>query len=200
MLVCSIDRGDAMHGFDDFDFLVGDWTVANERLRTRLKGAADWERFGAVSRVEKVMPLHGVQPGAPLPSTTPPPSSTSGRAAGMVDPLREPVVYGGNLDQMFVPEKGFTGMTLRLYDPATHLWSIYWSDTISHRLFPPTVGRFEGGLGLFLGDDVEASVPVKVRFVWTPGVEPVWEQAMSTDGGASWEVNWIMRFHSRPAP
>ncbi|MBX3575176.1 MAG: hypothetical protein KF694_22760 [Mesorhizobium sp.] len=79
------------------------------------------------------MPL----PGTPLPSAAPQRSPTFDRATGTIDSLREPVahpdgVYGGNLDQMFVPAKGFTGMTLRLYDPATGLWSIYWSDTISH--------------------------------------------------------------------
>lgn len=183
------------NGFGDFDFLIGQWQIDNERLRTRLKGAADWEHFGATSIVEKVMPLHGVQPGAPLPPATPLHSPTFDRAAGTIDPHREPVTHGGNLDQMFMPDRGYTGMTLRLYDPATGLWSIYWSDTLTHRLFPPTIGRFEAGTGLFFGDDVEAGIPVKVRFVWTPGAAPVWEQAMSTDAGASWETNWIMRFH-----
>ena len=69
--------------------------------------------------------------------------------------------FGGNLDQMFVPARGFTGMTLRLYDPQTELWSIYWSDTKSHRLFPPTIGRFEDGRGEFFGDDVEGGGPVR---------------------------------------
>lgn len=100
----------------------------------------------------------------------------------------------GNLDQMFVPRRGFTGMTLRLYDPATKLWSIYWSDTKSFRLFPPTVGRFEDGSGEFFGDDVEGGRPVRVRFRWTAGETPRWEQAMSTDGGRSWELNWVMKF------
>jgi hypothetical protein len=103
----------------------------------------------------------------------------------------------GNLDQMFVPARGFTGMTLRLYDPATKLWSIYWSDTKSFRLFPPTVGRFEDGSGEFFGDDVEGGRPVRVRFRWTAGETPRWEQAMSTDGGRSWELNWVMKFTRR---
>ena len=150
-------------GFGDFDFLVGDWHIANERLTARLSGATEWERFGATSRVEKVMRA---------------PDGT----------------FGGNLDQMEVPEKGFTGMTLRLYDPATQLWSIYWSDTKSHRLFPPTVGRFENGLGTFFGDDVEGGVPVRVRFDWKAGTSPEWRQSMSADGGATWEMNWVMRF------
>jgi hypothetical protein len=152
-----------MAGFDDFDFLIGEWRITNERLTERLKGSTDWETFPATSKVEKVMRA---------------PDGT----------------YGGNLDQMFIPAKGFTGMTLRLYDPATQLWSIYWSDTNTHKLFPPTIGRFEGGHGVFFGDDVEGGVPVKVRFDWTAGESPVWEQAMSPDGGERWEKNWVMRF------
>jgi hypothetical protein len=106
-------------------------------------------------------------------------------------------VHGGNLDQMFVPARGFTGMTLRLYNPGTQLWSIYWSDTKSHRLFPPTVGKFENGAGVFFGDDVESGRPVRVRFDWTAGKSPVWEQAMSADGGETWEKNWVMRFERK---
>jgi hypothetical protein len=102
-----------------------------------------------------------------------------------------------NLDEFLVPARGLTGMTLRLYDPATKLWSIYWSDTRSFRLFPPTIGRFENGFGEFFGDDVEGGRPVRVRFHWTAGESPRWEQAMSADGGRTWELNWVMRFRRR---
>ena len=152
-----------MGGFADFDFLVGEWKIANEFLTRRLVGASDWEHFNATSRVEKVM--------------------------------RGPDgIFGGNLDQVFVPERGFTGMTLRLYEPESGLWSIYWSDSKSHRLFPPTVGRFGSGRGVFHGNDFEGGRPVKVRFDWTAGENPVWEQSMSADGGRTWEKNWVMRF------
>jgi hypothetical protein len=56
------------------------------------------------------------------------------------------------------------------------------------------VGSFSGGVGEFFGDDSEGGTPVRVRFVWS-GITPTsarWEQAFSTDGGASWEINWIM--------
>jgi len=45
-----------MSGFDDFDFMIGDWDIANERLVGRLVGSDTWETFPATSRVEKVMP------------------------------------------------------------------------------------------------------------------------------------------------
>lgn len=100
----------------------------------------------------------------------------------------------GNLDQMSIPARGFSGMTLRLYDPATDEWSVYWSDTKSFRLFPPTIGRFENCRGEFFGDDIEGGTPVRVRFLWTAGPSPRWEQSFSTDGGRTWELNWVMRF------
>ena len=103
-----------------------------------------------------------------------------------------------NLDEFSVPARGFTGLTLRLYDPATQLWSIYWSDTKSFRLFPPTIGRFgDGDTGEFFGDDVEGGQPVRIRFLWTRSESPRWEQSMSTDGGQTWELNWVMRFARR---
>src|SRR5882757_7906101 len=34
---------------NDFDFLMGRWTVHNRRLTARLAGAEEWERFEATS-------------------------------------------------------------------------------------------------------------------------------------------------------
>jgi hypothetical protein len=156
-----------MSDFGDFDFLIGEWSITNEFLKHRLVGSTEWETFPATSRVEKVMPI------------------PEGRHADE---------HGGNLDTMFVPARGFTGMTLRLFDPVSGLWSIYWSDTKSFRLFPPTIGQFRNGHGQFFGDDREGGVPVRVRFDWMAGERPVWEQWFSDDGGDNWEKNWVMRF------
>lgn len=102
---------------------------------------------------------------------------------------------GGNIDEMDVPSRSFHGLTLRLYDPATRLWSLNWADASSRRMFPPIVGRFVDGRGVFRGDDSDGGRPVKVRFLWAPSpAAPVWEQAFSADGGETWETNWIMRF------
>lgn len=63
------------------------------------------------------------------------------------------------------------------------------------------VGRFQDGVGEFCGEDIQDGVPVKVRFRWS-GITPTsarWEQAMSADGGATWEWNWVMEFERAPA-
>lgn len=152
----------------DFDFLMGTWQIYNERLVERLKGCTVWESF---------------------------------EARGQARPLPGGI---GNYDE-FVPvdwRPGFVGMSLRSYRPATDLWSIYWLDNktggldAAGNLLPPVVGRFDNGVGVFEGDDTFEGRPIRVRFIWS-GIGPDrarWEQAFSPDGGASWEINWIMRF------
>ena len=104
----------------------------------------------------------------------------------------------GNFDECRIdlPEGAYTGATLRLFDPATRLWTIYWMDSRSPRLDPPVVGSFRDGRGLFFGDDTFAGTPIRVRFIWSPLTANSchWEQAFSQDGGEVWETNWTMSF------
>jgi hypothetical protein len=103
----------------------------------------------------------------------------------------------GNIDSFMVDDAwrpGFVGMTVRLFDPARKQWSIHWADNARGVFDPPVVGRFTDGVGLFEGDDHHEGTPVRVRFIWrhdTPETAR-WEQAFSTDGGTTWETNWIM--------
>ena len=41
------------------------------------------------------------------------------------------------------------GMTLRLYDPQTHQWSLYWATSKSGAIGVPTIGEFKNGRGEF---------------------------------------------------
>ncbi|HET8727846.1 MAG TPA: hypothetical protein VFO41_10075 [Alphaproteobacteria bacterium] len=109
----------------------------------------------------------------------------------------EPRLGGiANVDEMAVLAKGFSGMALRLFDVGQREWSIYWIDSRDGRLQPPVTGRFRNGRGEFQGNDVDEGRPVRVRFVWSDitGDSARWEQAFSTDGGRTWETNWIMEF------
>jgi hypothetical protein len=111
-------------------------------------------------------------------------------------------LFGGaaNVDELKVPERGFTGLSLRLLDPERGEWTIYWANSRDGRLQPPVTGRFSGGMGVFYGDDAHQGRDVRVRYTWS-GItadSARWEQAYSADGEQAWETNWIMEFTRRP--
>ena len=85
------------------------------------------------------------------------------------------------------------GLTLRLYNPASHQWSIYWATSKDGTLGVPTVGEFKNGQGEFYDREVINGRMILVRFIWsqiTPN-SAHFEQSFSDDGGKTWEVNWI---------
>jgi hypothetical protein len=102
----------------------------------------------------------------------------------------------GNFDEIVFPTKGWRGATVRTYDSATELWSLYWLSNRTGRMDPPVTGRFVDGVGEFTGTDVWEGQPVRVRFIWSEITDTSahWQQAFSLDGGKEWETNWHMRF------
>jgi len=103
---------------------------------------------------------------------------------------------GANVDEIEFETKGWSGLTLRLFDPEREEWTIYWANSRDGRLQPPVVGRFTDGRGEFFGDDTHEGTPVRVRYIWSR-ITPTsarWEQAFSVDGERSWETNWVMDF------
>ncbi|SEN67136.1 hypothetical protein [Actinacidiphila rubida] len=106
---------------------------------------------------------------------------------------------GAGFDEIEFPTKGFSGLTLRLFDTEREEWSLYWASKRTGTLFPPVTGRFTDGRGEFHGEDTHAGKPVTARFVWSGITETTarWEQAFSQDGGTTWVTNWIMEFTRR---
>jgi hypothetical protein len=85
------------------------------------------------------------------------------------------------------------GLTLRLYNPEAHQWSIYWANSKNGFLEQPMVGEFKSGRGEFYDQEPWKGRAVYVRFIWsnTTTNTPHFEQSYSDDGGKTWEVNWI---------
>lgn len=63
-----------------------------------------------------------------------------------------------------MPYPGSKGLTLRLFDRETALWSLIWSSSHSGKLFPPVTGRFEGGRGE-LGDELDDGLQPATGFL-----------------------------------
>ncbi len=105
----------------------------------------------------------------------------------------------GNMDDnlLGLPGGAYRAVTLRTYNPETRQWTIWWLDgRTPGSLDKPVVGSFKKGVGTFYTDDELKGRPIRIRFLWTmPATDkPRWEQAFSSDGGETWETNWIMNF------
>jgi len=92
-------------------------------------------------------------------------------------------------------------VAVRLFSPATREWSIYWAAHPGNgRLDVPMVGKFAGPRGEFFSQEVFEDRHIFNRFVWTVHSPDscCWEQAFSSDGGKTWETNWVMDFTRQP--
>jgi hypothetical protein len=89
------------------------------------------------------------------------------------------------------------GLSLRLYNPQTHEWSIYWANRRDGNLgMPPMIGQFRNGRGEFFDQELFNGASIQARFIFSD-VSPTsfrLEQAFSADGGKTWETNWIANF------
>lgn len=102
----------------------------------------------------------------------------------------------GNIDSYKATFDGkpFEGMTLRLYNPKTRLWSLYWADSNVGVLDPPVVGSFDNNnVGHFFTKDTFNGKKIIMLFRWDARnkEKPVWSQAFSPDNGKTWEWNWF---------
>ena len=103
----------------DFDFLVGKWKMHNRRLNKRLEDCKDWTEFDSSDENFKILGGNGDMDTY---STTEMPGQEG---------------------------KLFEGVTLRLFNPKSRLWSLYWVASNVGVLDPPVVGSFENGVGHF---------------------------------------------------
>lgn len=87
-------------------------------------------------------------------------------------------------------------MALRLFNPASKEWSIYWSTDRTGILDVPVIGGFKDGRGEFYSQEIFEGRHIYSRFIWSKitANSCQWEQAFSEDGGKTWETNWIMEF------
>ena len=85
------------------------------------------------------------------------------------------------------------GLTLRLYNPQTHQWRLYWVNSKNGIMDPPQIGEFKSGRGEFFAQDILNGKSIFIRFIWsdTATATPHFEQSFSGDGGKTWETNWI---------
>ena len=91
------------------------------------------------------------------------------------------------------PAGHIEALSLRLYNPQSHQWSLNFSNSSGGTLAVPSIGEFRGRRGEFFNQDSLDGRAILVRFVISV-ITPDscrFEQSFSADGGKTWEPNWI---------
>ncbi len=106
-------------------------------------------------------------------------------------------VWNGRANLAELEADGPTGhlevLSLRLYNPQSHQWSLNSANSHGGALSQPTIGEFKNGRGEFFDQEALNGRTILVRNVWSDITRNScrFEQAFSDDGGKTWEVNWI---------
>ena len=145
----------------DFDFLAGRWTMDNRRLKCRLNNCTEWIEY----------------------------QSSDENGGPILNGIANLDVYKTAYNT--VDGSPYEGLTVRLFNPKTKLWSLYWVDSNGGSMDPPVVGSFEGDVGTFYCKDTFQGKQILVMFKWdkTDPENPIWSQAFSQDNGTTWEMN-----------
>ena len=91
------------------------------------------------------------------------------------------------------PNGHVEGLSLRLYNPEAHQWSLNFANSSGGTMSLPTIGAFSNGRGEFYDQETFNGKTILVRNVWSDITADScrFEQSFSADGGKTWEVNWI---------
>ena len=150
----------------DFDWDLGTWKIHMSRLQHPLTGSTTWTEMEGTTVNSKVW---------------------DGRAN-----LAEVEADG--------PNGHLELLALRLFNPATHEWNVNFATSAIGVLNTPTglpiIGEFKNGRGEFYDQEPYNGRAILVRFRIGPTSPDSAEsqQAFSSDGGKTWEVNWINKY------
>jgi hypothetical protein len=59
------------------------------------------------------------------------------------------------------------GLTLRLYNPQSHHWNLYWANSKDGTLGQRMIGEFKNGRGEFFDQEPFNARAILVRYVWS---------------------------------
>lgn len=91
------------------------------------------------------------------------------------------------------PAGHIEALSLRLYNPESHQWSLNFANSAGGTMAIPAIGEFKNSRGEFYDQETLNGRAILVRFVISDITANSchFEQAFSDDGGKTWEVNWI---------
>jgi hypothetical protein len=106
-------------------------------------------------------------------------------------------LWGGRANLVEVDASGpagkIQGIGLRLFNPKSRQWSLNWASLAVPTMGVPMIGGFHDKHGEFYDSEDYDNRSILVRNGWSDVTADgsKFEQAFSTDGGSTWEENWL---------
>ncbi len=163
----SLPDAKGMDGAAEFGFWTGDWTV-DQHIRAGVGNA--FEAYPARDRIGAV--ADGVVA-----------ESFAGPARFFWQDMRRP--------------RPVRGASVRVRDPESGRWRVWWIDTVGGSFGEPFEGTFDGDVGTFVAAGDSARTPRRIRFTRRADGTVGWELAIRATSGGGWTPLWTMEF--RPA-
>lgn len=100
------------------------------------------------------------------------------------------------------PKGHWESLTLFLYNPQSHQWTVNFANSSDGTLSEPAIGEFRNGRGEFYDQEMINGKATLVRVVWSDITRDGhrFEQAFSRDGGRTWESNFSAMLSRVTAP
>ncbi|MGH8193101.1 MAG: nuclear transport factor 2 family protein [Woeseiaceae bacterium] len=150
----------------DFDFWLGDWTLA-QRI-----WSGDGNQFEPYAARNQVRAVEG--------------------DGALIETFEGEVRFFW----LGMPKpQQMRGASIRVYNPDSRQWRIFWIDTLDPKFGAPFSGDFSGVAGEFVQSDRPAGIPPsRIRF--EPHTEGTvdWELAIRTPDGKDWQRLWTIEF------
>jgi hypothetical protein len=91
------------------------------------------------------------------------------------------------------PASHHESLSLFLYHPQSHQWTIHFAGSTDGALSPPATGEFRNGRGEFYDQEPYNGRAILVRIIWSDisADSHRFEQSFSDDGGKTWEPNFV---------
>ena len=106
-------------------------------------------------------------------------------------------IWGGRANLAEVEADGPAGhiefLSLRLYNPQSHQWSLNVANSADGLINVPTIGGFKNGRGEFYDQETVHGRAALARTVWSDITPDSYhfEEAFSDDGGKTWEPSFV---------
>ncbi len=122
------------------------------------------------------------------------PDGSTGTGTNSITKILDGTVIREEFNGLTGQNKGFKGLSVSVLDSRTGRWKQTWVD--NQNAYIPFTGGADGDERYFENEFMQNGKPVKTKMVFRSITRDkfIWDWKKSTDGGATWTVQWSINY------